>query len=60
MLSQGTLAADKHEMLFSRFKMNYNDEPEMFRKGSVIYRNVQHALNLLPPVLTSAMIVQDE
>lgn len=59
MSSQGTLAADKHEMLFSRFQMNYNDEPEIFRKGSVIYRNVQHAHKILPPGLTR-MIVQDE
>ena len=27
-------------MLFSRFKINYNNEPEMFKKGSVIFRDV--------------------
>ena len=37
---KGTLAADKNEILFSRFDINYNKEPEMFRKGSVIYRDV--------------------
>ena len=58
-LLQGTLAADKHEMLFSKFQMNYNDEPEIFRKGSVVYRNVEHAKNILLPGLT-CMIVQDE
>ena len=40
-LSQGTLAADKNEILFSRFQINYNNEPGMFKKGSVIYRDVQ-------------------
>ncbi|MCJ1257109.1 tRNA-His guanylyltransferase [Lignoscripta atroalba] len=36
---KGTFAADKNEILFSRFKINYNDEPEIFKKGSVVYRN---------------------
>ncbi|KAI5287382.1 hypothetical protein KEM52_001613, partial [Ascosphaera acerosa] len=35
---KGTLAADKNEILFSRFGINYNNEPEMYRKGSVVYR----------------------
>lgn len=40
MTEQGTLAADKNEILFSKFKINYNNEPEMFRKGSVVFRDV--------------------
>ncbi|OTB19511.1 hypothetical protein K445DRAFT_314394 [Daldinia sp. EC12] len=40
-LLSGTLAADKHEILFSRFKINYNNEPEIFKKGSVIYRSYE-------------------
>ncbi|KAI4151512.1 MAG: hypothetical protein LQ341_000899 [Variospora aurantia] len=36
---QGSSAADKNEILFCRFGMNYNDELEQFRKGSVIYRD---------------------
>ncbi|KAI1807034.1 tRNA guanylyltransferase [Daldinia bambusicola] len=40
-LLSGTLAADKHEILFSRFKINYNNEPEIFKKGSVIYRDYE-------------------
>lgn len=39
-LVQGTVSSDKNEILFSRFGINYNDEPEMFRKGSVLYRDV--------------------
>ncbi|KAM3565167.1 hypothetical protein ARSEF4850_001540 [Beauveria asiatica] len=38
---QGTLAADKNEILFSRFKINYNNEPEIFRKGSVVFRDYE-------------------
>ncbi len=37
---KGTFAADKNEILFSRFKINYNDEPEIFKKGSVVFRDV--------------------
>jgi tRNA(His) guanylyltransferase len=35
---QGTLAKDKNEILFSQFGINYNSEPEIFKKGSVIWR----------------------
>ncbi|XP_075066251.1 putative tRNA(His) guanylyltransferase [Mixophyes fleayi] len=33
---RGTLSADKNEILFSEFNINYNNEPLLFRKGSVI------------------------
>ncbi|KAL9104170.1 MAG: hypothetical protein Q9163_000869 [Psora crenata] len=36
---KGTLAATKNEILFSRFGINYNNEPEMYRKGSMLYRD---------------------
>ena len=39
-LKQGTIASEKHEILFSEFKMNYNDEADVFKKGSMIYREV--------------------
>ncbi|CAZ80201.1 unnamed protein product [Tuber melanosporum] len=32
---QGTSSADKNEILFSRFGINYNNEPAIYRKGSV-------------------------
>jgi tRNA(His) guanylyltransferase len=38
---KGSFAKDKNEILFSQFGINYNDEPEMFRKGSVILRSGQ-------------------
>ena len=40
-LLKGTIAANKNEILFSRFKVNYNNEPEIFRKGSVVFRNYE-------------------
>ncbi|KRX88217.1 Phosphatidylinositol 4-phosphate 3-kinase C2 domain-containing subunit alpha, partial [Trichinella pseudospiralis] len=36
----GSTAADKNEILFSQFNTNYNNEPVIFRKGTVLYRNV--------------------
>ena len=35
---KGTLASDKNEILFSRFGINYNNEPLMYKKGTVVYR----------------------
>ncbi|CZT03107.1 THG1 Protein required for tRNAHis guanylylation at 5 prime [Rhynchosporium agropyri] len=37
----GSLSADKNEMLFSRFKINYNNEPEIYKKGSVVFRDYE-------------------
>lgn len=38
---KGTLAADKNEMLFTQFGINYNDEAPIFRKGSTIIRRTE-------------------
>ncbi|KAL2370885.1 Glucose-responsive transcription factor [Blastomyces gilchristii] len=38
---QGTVSGDKNEILFSRFGINYNKEPEMYKKGSVIFRDYE-------------------
>lgn len=40
-LLKGTVAGDKNEILFSRFQINYNNEPEIFRKGSVVFREYE-------------------
>ncbi|QUC21481.1 uncharacterized protein UV8b_05724 [Ustilaginoidea virens] len=37
----GSLAADKNEILFSRFHINYNNEPEIYKKGSVVFRHYE-------------------
>lgn len=36
---KGTVSADKNEILFSRFGVNYNKEPEIWRKGTVVFRD---------------------
>ena len=36
----GTLSSDKNEILFKQFGINYNNEPAIFKKGSVLYRDV--------------------
>lgn len=46
----GTVSSDKNEILFKEFGINYNNEPECFKKGSVLYRDVSYttsAINLL-------------
>lgn len=43
---QGSLAADKNEILFSRFQINYNNEPEIYKKGSVVFRDVSSRSSL--------------
>lgn len=37
---QGTVSSDKNEILFKRFGINYNNEEEIYKKGSVLYRQV--------------------
>jgi tRNA(His) guanylyltransferase len=38
---KGTVSSDKNEILFSRYGINYNNEPEMFRKGSAVFREYE-------------------
>jgi len=37
----GTYSNDKHELLFKRFGVNYNNEEEIWKKGSVIFRDMR-------------------
>jgi hypothetical protein len=39
---KGTVSADKNEILFREFGINYNNEPECFKKGTVLYRDVSN------------------
>ncbi|CAH2238468.1 jg982 [Pararge aegeria aegeria] len=43
----GTVSADKNEILFKEFNINYNNEPEMFKKGTLLLRKTlsNEALN---------------
>ncbi|RDW90068.1 tRNA guanylyltransferase [Aspergillus mulundensis] len=38
---KGTVSSDKNEILFKRFGINYNNEEEIYKKGSVVYRQYQ-------------------
>ena len=35
---KGTLSNDKHEILFSEFNINYNNQPEVYKKGTLLIR----------------------
>jgi tRNA(His) guanylyltransferase len=35
---KGTFSKDKHEIMFSQFGCNYNDEPEVFKRGNTLIR----------------------
>jgi len=35
---KGTLSGDKNEILFSQFNVNYNEEPQQFRKGTTLIK----------------------
>lgn len=37
---RGTLSSDKNEILFQEFNMNYNNEPDMFKKGTSLVRKL--------------------
>ncbi|KAH6642836.1 tRNAHis guanylyltransferase-domain-containing protein [Boeremia exigua] len=37
----GTVSADKNEILFKEFGINYNNEPDCFKKGTILYRDLQ-------------------
>lgn len=39
----GTVSGDKNELLFTKFGINYNDEPDIYKKGSVIFRDYELA-----------------
>ncbi|KAF9884842.1 tRNA-His guanylyltransferase [Aspergillus nanangensis] len=41
---KGTVSSDKNEILFKRFGINYNNEEEVYKKGSVLYRQVNSSL----------------
>lgn len=48
---KGTVSAEKNELLFSKFGINYNNLPEMYRKGTVIVWNRKSSLRKAKKVL---------
>ena len=45
---KGTLSNDKNEILFSQFNINYNNQPEVYKKGTLLIR-VKKPISLRPP-----------
>ncbi|KAF2668374.1 tRNA guanylyltransferase [Microthyrium microscopicum] len=48
----GTLSSDKNEILWSKYGINYNNESEMFKKGSILYRDFELASESQDPPTT--------
>ena len=42
---KGTFSKDKHEILFKEFKCNYNNEPEICKRGNLLLRVSKEVLN---------------
>jgi hypothetical protein len=58
---QGTFSKDKHEILFSRFGVNYNGLPAQFRKGSTLIRTTSPAVEVSgPPVSCTDMTFETD
>ena len=47
---KGTFSKDKHNILFDEFKLNYNDEPDVFKRGSILLHefNIDETLDDKP------------
>ncbi|CAH1105468.1 unnamed protein product [Psylliodes chrysocephalus] len=42
----GTVSSDKNEILLSEFGINYNNEPELFKKGTILLRKkIKHPVH---------------
>nr|ACO10979.1 Probable tRNAHis guanylyltransferase [Caligus rogercresseyi] len=52
---KGTLSGDKNEILFSQFNINYNEEPQQFRKGSILLKK-----KVIVPIEGSAPVAEEE
>lgn len=52
--SQGTVSAQKHEILFSRFGINYNDLDALYRRGSILLREELESAGSTPTEAAAA------
>ena len=53
---RGTFSKDKNEILFSRFGVNYNNEEEVWKKGSTVVREYEVG----KPVLAGEVTAETE
>lgn len=49
---KGTLSSDKNEILFTKCGINYNNEPEIFKKGTILVREYEDWKQTLDSELT--------
>lgn len=56
---KGTLASEKNEILFSEFNMNYNKEPEQFKKGTSLVRKIVKNEEGGKPLLVAVALYSD-
>lgn len=60
----GTYSSDKNELLFSKFGINYNNLPQMYRKGTILIRKsvkipaIDKTVQLVVPFFTD--LIQDK
>lgn len=60
----GTFSSDKNELLFSRFGVNYNNLPQMYRKGTILLKKTvkipetNKTVQLVVPLFTD--LIQDQ
>jgi hypothetical protein len=45
--AKANFSADKHELLFQQFGINYNNEAEQFKKGTVLFKEFVVSLHYL-------------
>ncbi|KAG6826738.1 hypothetical protein H0H92_014628 [Tricholoma furcatifolium] len=59
---RGTVSKEKHEIMFSRFQVNYNNIDERFRKGSVLVREeiAEPAVTTAPSLSDAANVQSDD
>ncbi|CAD2088278.1 tRNAHis guanylyltransferase, putative [Plasmodium vinckei lentum] len=55
-----TQTKDKNELLFTRFNINYNNLPEIFRRGTIIIRNKNYKKNNALKINTTQNAQNDE
>lgn len=56
----GTVSSDKNELLFKEFGINYNNEPEMYRKGTILIRELTTDGNSLRESLSKSSRVSSK
>ena len=56
---KGTLSNDKNEILFSQFNINYNNQPEVYKKGTLVIR-VKKIVSQRPPKVGEKEVIDEE